>query len=265
MSPVKGRFARGAGYARRPLVSQGVDHLPDGRERQVILLSFDILNQRQCNEIMMLQAQGVSFSYPELPLFRALDLTVEPGVTLVTGERGKSTLLRLLAGDLAPQAGWIAAGGVRQDLDPVAYRNQVFWIEPATNAHDQRSPREFFGSLAAGALRLNVGVAEEVAVRLGLEPHLDKAIYMLSAGSRRKVWMSAAFASAAPVVLIDDLFAALDRPSIEALSGLLAAQARRNERAWLVAHYDIPHGVPLRATIDLDALAGGQVDKRTGG
>ena len=237
-----------------------MDHLPDGRERQVILLSFDTMNHKQGNEIMLLQARGIAFSYPGLPIFRTLDLLVAPGISLVTGERGKSTLLRLLAGDLVPQAGWIAAGGVRQDLDPVAYRDQVFWIEPATNAHDQRTPREFFGSLAAGAQRLDVGVAEEVAVRLGLEPHLDKAIFMLSAGSRRKVWMSAAFASAAPVVLIDDLFAALDRPSIEALSGLLAAQARSNERAWLVAHYDIPNGVPLRATIDLDALAGGQDD-----
>jgi len=256
MSPVKGRFARGEGYARRPLVFQGVDHLPDGRERQVILLSFDTMNQKRGNKIMLLQTHGITFSYPGLPLFRALDLRVEPGISLVTGERGKSTLLRLLAGDLAPQAGWLAAGGVRQDMEPAAYCAQVFWIEPATSAFDQRTPREFFAFLAAGARRLDVGVAEEVAMRLGLEPHLDKAIYMLSSGSRRKVWMSAAFASDAPVVLIDDLFAALDRPSIDALSGLLAEQARRNERAWLVAHYGIPHGVPLRATIDLDALAG---------
>jgi len=257
MSPVEGRLLGGARYARRPLVSQGVDHLPDSRERQVILLSFDTMNHKQGNEIMLLQARGIAFSYPGLPIFRALDLQVESGISLVTGEQGKSTLLRLLAGDLAPQAGWIAAGGVRQDMDPAAYRAQVFWIEPVTSAYDQRTLREFFGSLAEGAWHLDVGIAEEVAVRLGLEPHLDKAIYMLSSGSRRKVWMSAAFASNTPVVLIDDLFAALDRPSIEALSGLLAAQARRNERAWLVAHYDIPRGVPLRATIDLDALVGG--------
>ncbi len=215
------------------------------------------MNQGQRGEPRLLQVKGVAFSYPGLPLLNALDLEIEQGVTLVTGERGKTTLLRLLAGDLAPQAGWVATGGVRQDLDPDAYRAQVFWIEPATNAFDQRTPREFFGLLAAGTQRLDVGVAVEVAVRLGLEPHLDKAIYMLSAGSKRKVWLSAAFASEAPVVLIDDLFAALDRPSIEALSGLLAQEAARNDRAWLVAHYAIPHGVPLRATIDLDALVGG--------
>ena len=215
------------------------------------------MNQGQRGEPRLLQGKGVAVSYPGLPLLNALDLEIEQGVTLVTGERGKTTLLRLLAGDLAPQAGWVAAGGVRQDLDPDAYRAQVFWIEPATNAFDQRTPREFFGLLAAGTQRLDVGVAVEVAVRLGLEPHLDKAIYMLSAGSKRKVWLSAAFASEAPVVLIDDLFAALDRPSIEALSGLLAQEAARNDRAWLVAHYAIPHGVPLRATIDLDALVGG--------
>ncbi len=206
---------------------------------------------------MLLQAHGVAFSYPGLPLFHAMELRIEPGITLVTGERGKSTLLRLLAGDLVPQAGWIAAGGVRPDRDPDAYRARVFWIEPGTSAHDQCTPRELFSLLAEGAQRLNVGVAADVAVHLGLEPHLDKAIYMLSSGSKRKVWMSAAFASSAPIVLIDDLFAALDRPSIEALSGLLAQEAGRNDRAWLVAHYGPPYGVPLQATIDLDALQAG--------
>ena len=205
---------------------------------------------------MLLHAHGIAFSYPGLALFRALDLRLDPGVTLVTGQCGKSTLLRLLAGDLAPQDGWIAAGGVRLDKNPVAYRHQVFWIEPATTAHDQRTPRELFGWLAADAWRLDIGIAEEVAVRLGLEPHLDKAIYMLSSGSKRKVWLAAAFASVASVVLIDDLFAALDRPSIEALSALLARAADRSDRAWRVAHYDVPPGVPLRATIDLDALVG---------
>lgn len=209
------------------------------------------MNQRQFSESGLLQARDVTFAYPGLPLLDAFDLDVVPGVTLVTGERGKTTLLRLLAGVLAPQAGSIAAGGVRQDEDPAAYRTQVFWIEPGSQDFDQQTPREFFQLLAAGDARLDVGVALEVAVRLGLAPHLDKAIYMLSSGSRRKVWMSAAFASSAPVVLIDDLFAALDRPSIEALSELLSAEAQRHERAWLVAHHDIPHGVPLRMTIDL--------------
>ena len=210
------------------------------------------------NESELLQAIGVTFAYPgQSQLLHALDLNIAPGVTLVTGERGKSTLMRLLAGDLAPQTGWIAACGVRRDQDPHGYRRQVFWIEPGTDAHDQLTPHELFSRLSADERGLDVAIAHDVAVRLGLGPHLDKAIYMLSSGSRRKVWMSAAFASHAPVVLIDDLFAALDRPSIEALSGLLSAEAQRNDRAWLIAHYDIPHGVPLRATIDLDVLTSG--------
>lgn len=226
-------------------------------EHQDLLLSFATMNQRQFNASGLLQARGVTFAYPGLPLLNAFDLDVVPGVTLVTGERGKTTLLRLLAGVLAPQAGWIAAGGVRQDEDPAAYRRQVFWIEPGSQDFDQQTPREFFQSLAAGDMGLDVGVALEVAVRLGLDPHLDKAIYMLSSGSRRKVWMSAAFASSAPVVLIDDLFAALDRPSVEALSELLSVEAQHNERAWLIAHHDIPHGVPLAMTINLDSLIRG--------
>jgi ABC-type transport system involved in cytochrome c biogenesis ATPase subunit len=37
----------------------------------------------------------------------------------------------------------------------------------------------------------------------GLQPHLDKPLYMLSTGSKRKVWLSAALAAGAPLTLID--------------------------------------------------------------
>jgi ABC-type cobalamin/Fe3+-siderophores transport system ATPase subunit len=48
---------------------------------------------------------------------------------------------------------------------------------------------------------------------LALEPHLFKQIQMLSSGTRRKVWIAAAFASGAALTLLDDPLAALDKSS----------------------------------------------------
>ncbi len=86
---------------------------------------------------------------------------------------------------------------------------------------------------------------------LGLAPHLDKGLFMLSAGTRRKVWLAAAFASGAPVTLLDLPFAALDKASIGFVVELLQDVADHPARTWIVADYAAPANVPLAAVIDL--------------
>lgn len=64
---------------------------------------------------MSLDARGITFAYPgAAPLFERFDLTVEPGERVALSApsgRGKTTLCRLLAGYLAPQAGKVLADG----------------------------------------------------------------------------------------------------------------------------------------------------------
>ena len=74
---------------------------------------------------------------------------------------------------------------------------------------------------------------------------------MLSTGSKRKVWLAAAFASGAPVTLLDEPFAALDQASIGFVMELLQDAAQHPTRAWVLAHYEAPGEVPLAAIIEL--------------
>jgi energy-coupling factor transporter ATP-binding protein EcfA2 len=76
-------------------------------------------------------------------------------------------------------------------------------------------------------------------------------MYMLSTGSKRKVWVAAAFAAGAAHTLLDDPFAALDQPSIRFVLGLLQEVASDPMRAWLVADYQAPAGLSLASVIDL--------------
>ena len=76
-------------------------------------------------------------------------------------------------------------------------------------------------------------------------------MYMLSAGSRRKVWLSAAFASGAPLVLIDQPFAALDAPSIRLLREVLQEFDGQSRRTCVLADYEAPMGVRVSACIHL--------------
>ena len=85
----------------------------------------------------------------------------------------------------------------------------------------------------------------------GLDAHLPKSLYMLSTGTKRKVFFAAAFASGAAVTLLDEPFAALDRVSIDAVLKLLREAAAHPSRAVVVADYLAPRGVALATTIAL--------------
>ena len=74
---------------------------------------------------------------------------------------------------------------------------------------------------------------------------------MLSTGSKRKVWLAAACASGAPLTLLDEPFAALDKTSIRCLLGVLGDAAAQPQRAWVLADYVAPPGVPLAWQLDL--------------
>jgi ABC-type Mn2+/Zn2+ transport system ATPase subunit len=92
----------------------------------------------------------------------------------------------------------------------------------------------------------------ELIEGLSLSDHVSKAIYMLSAGSKRKVWLAAAFASGATATLLDEPFAALDKASINFLLERLACVAHNTNRAWVIADYEAPQNLSTVLTIDLD-------------
>ncbi|OYU42303.1 MAG: ABC transporter, partial [Burkholderiales bacterium PBB4] len=64
-------------------------------------------------------------------------------------------------------------------------------------------------------------------------------------------WLGAAVASGASLTLLDEPFAALDKASIGCVLDFLTEAAGHRTRAWVVADYQAPAGVPLAHTIDL--------------
>lgn len=209
------------------------------------------MNQKKPHPL--LQVQDLCFGWPGRPLFRDLNFTMPPGVSLVHGEDGcgKSTLLALLAGALPAQAGTLSVTGIHLDRQHDAYRHQVFWIDPQTEAHDAISAAAYLESLGHHYPRFSSEALSDLVEGFALEPHLGKPLYMLSAGSKRKVWLSAAFAAGTPVTLIDQPFAALDAPSMRFLTGLLHDVAGHPTRAWLLADHHAPEGVSLASVIHL--------------
>lgn len=201
----------------------------------------------------ILHVRDLSFRIPERALFTGYSTAIPAGVTLIRGgeSSGKTTLLRLLAGELAADAGHLQIGDMCLRDHAEAYRQQVFWTDPRTDAHDQVTPLAYFESLPALYPRFDQQVLEELIEGLSLGPHLAKQLYMLSTGSKRKVWLAAAFASGAAVTLLDEPFVALDGASIRFVKERMRKAAQEPARAFVMTGYEAPGEVPLAAIIDL--------------
>lgn len=199
------------------------------------------------------RTHALTHSWQEQPLLMALDLSIPVGVTLVRGgeQTGKTTLLRLLAGEVEADAGQIETLGYSPQRAPASYRQQVFRCDPLSTALNQTAARAWYDTLPDRFTGFNSDSLESLIDGFDLTPHLDKPLLMLSAGSRRKVWLCAAFACGAPLILIDQPFAALDGPSKRLLREVLQEIATHPRRACVLADYEAPAGVPLACVIDL--------------
>lgn len=213
----------------------------------------DPMEPPDCANTPVLQARNLRLGWPNRLLFDGLSFDIFPGLSLVRGDdgSGKSSLMRLMAGDLTPESGSLSIHGTTLDAQYEAYRQQVFWINPQTTAHDAISAAGYLDSLSQHDPRFHADAMAELVAGFALEPHMNKPMYMLSAGCKRKVWLSAAMAAGTPLTLIDQPFAALDAPSIRFLTELLQDAASHPSRAWVIADYEAPAEVVLASVIDL--------------
>ena len=202
----------------------------------------------------ILQACGLTFAFPQQQVFKNFSTRIAAGITYVVGDEssGKSTLLRLLAGDLTPQAGSIAICNICQASDLASYKKHIFWVDPRTAAHDHISPNIFFELQRNFYPAFDDAILLEVIEGLSLGDHVSKAMYMLSAGSKRKVWLAAALSSGATVTFLDEPFAALDKASINFLIERLQPLTQNTKRVWVIADHEIPQNLSANFTINLD-------------
>lgn len=165
------------------------------------------------------------------------------GVSWVCGDEGtgKTTLLRLLAGEVQPTTGRVSmpAGG-------------VFWVDLQNPVHENTTVQACWDALRAQYPHWNDALLQKLADALDMHQHREKRLNMLSTGSRRKVMVVAALASGAKVTLMDQPFAALDLASIRVVKEFLHEAAEHHTRAWIVTDYEAPQDLPLASVLSLN-------------
>lgn len=195
----------------------------------------------------MLQISDLHFGYPQqAPVFQDWSARLAPGLSVLCGDEssGKTTLLRLLAGELHGR------GAVSLDGAPLA-PGQVFWQDPRA-APDDTVASAYLLAQAQRWPAWDEAAAQAHIDGLSLREHIGKPFFALSTGGRRKVWLTAALASGAVLTLIDEPMAGLDTPSIRYLLAAMNSAARQVPPRWLlVAHWEPLPGVPAEHTLAL--------------
>lgn len=200
----------------------------------------------------VMQVKGLSGGPGDFQLFNGLDLHIPPGVCALLGDEGcgKTSLLRLLSGDLVAQSGQFRVRGVEATLSTPP-PGAVFWADLRLPQHDESTPGQCWAALAPLWPGWSEDTQNALIAALQLTPHLDKRLNMLSTGSRRKVGLVAALASGATVTLLDQPFVSLDASSIRVLQDLLSDTFRGPDRACLIADYETPALLTLAAVLQL--------------
>jgi phospholipid/cholesterol/gamma-HCH transport system ATP-binding protein len=216
----------------------------------------------------LIRVEGVHFARGGRPIFSGLDLTIRRGrVVAIMGPSGtgKTTLLRLIGGQLRPDAGRIVVDG--QEVARLG-RSALFTL------------RERMGVLfQSGALLTDIDVFENVAFPLrehtslpetmirdlvlmkleavGLRGARDLMPAELSGGMARRVALARAIALDPMMVLYDEPFTGQDPISM----GVLVRLIRRLNDAMGLTSVVVSHDVQETAAIadDIYVIAGGRV------
>ncbi len=186
----------------------------------------------------MLRIDNLSKRYGDYSVFRGLTYTFGPGCYALCEEdnTGKSSLLNIIAGVIAPDGGEVWIDGHSLSGSPEAARARLAFAPDNCLAFPEMTGRELLERVAADKRVAVDAGALDLACRLGLEPHLDKRFEQMSTGSRRKVYLAAAALGDPAVVVADGPSNGLDAQARSALAEQFRIWSR--DRVVLFASHD---------------------------
>jgi ABC-type Mn2+/Zn2+ transport system ATPase subunit len=186
----------------------------------------------------LIEAEGLAAGYDGAVTISGVEFSLGEGQTLALlgpNGGGKTTLLRALLGELPPLAGALRVAA-RCGTVPQTERSRLDYPVSALDVATMgtlprlpwwRRPGRRARDAAAAALD-----------RVGLGALAEQTFGRLSGGQRQRVLIARALVQDAAVLLLDEPFSGLDRPSSEGLEALIAELAGEG-RGIVIATHDL--------------------------
>jgi heme exporter protein A len=181
-------------------------------------------------------------------VFAGLSFSLAPGEVLVLrgpNGSGKSSLLRLLAGFLAPAGGEVVWAGAKVADDAAAHRLRLHYVGHADALKGALTARENLAFAAA----LSGAPSDRIVGALAgfdLLALADVPARFLSAGQRRRLALARLLTGLRPLWLLDEPGVGLDSASRARLEQALADHRRAGGLAVVATHGDVAvEGAPV--------------------
>ena len=187
----------------------------------------------------MLTVSQLSFDYGDKPLLSEVSFVATPGCLVhIQGAngRGKSTLLKLLAGLLIPTAGQITLNG------------SCCYIGHKLGVNHRLTPREHWQYDLTPDPMADLMTSLQ---QLALMPQANTPLQLLSAGQQRRVSLLRLLANPVDVWLLDEPLVSLDTQGIETLSTLMQAQLARGGQIVISSHQILPFSASKLQVVQL--------------
>lgn len=136
---------------------------------------------------------------------------------------GKTTLLRIVAGLLAPQAGHVRVGGITLEDDRAGYARRLGLLSAGSAAlYDRLSARghlRFAAGIGLVAAARRAGLIDGAIEEFELGAFSGRRVDRLSMGQRQRLRLALAFLHEPDLILLDEPRTSLDPDGVAILTG----------------------------------------------
>ncbi|HEY3782677.1 MAG TPA: ABC transporter ATP-binding protein [Fimbriimonadaceae bacterium] len=195
----------------------------------------------------MIQLQNVSRWYGQVIGLNDVTCQIGPGVTALLGMNGagKSTMMRLITGQLRPTTGDISINGMEPFANPELYKILGYCPE-IDKFYEHNTGRQFvyyLARLAGYGKQEAADRTNQMLLTVGMADRADRPIAGFSKGMRQRIKLAQAMLHDPEIILLDEPLNGLDPIGRHDMASLLAHLASMGKTILISSHilYEVQH------------------------
>lgn len=162
----------------------------------------------------MIELRHASRWYGQVIGLNDVDATIGPGVTALLGQNGagKTTMMRLITGQIRPTTGEVKVFGMAPFANPEVYRH-VGYCPEIDSFYEHFSGRQFVRHMArlhGFDAHESKRLTDEALDRVGMADRADRKIQGYSKGMRQRIKLAQAMIHSPDIILLDEPLNGLD-------------------------------------------------------